>query len=254
MTSKQPLDRRQFLTVGAVAGLGLIGVAGCGGGSVVRKDRTSEPGEGSFGGAGRGSDGVARTLTSEAPLPKAFTTDLPILATLKPTGRRGGQDLYEITQRAADREILPGTKTTVWGYDGQFPGPTIQARRGAPIMLRMHNQLPVPTSTHLHGGVTPAKSDGYPTDLTVPRGYTKRVDAATMSGAQKVTAGGTPDPKIWTVHHAFKDYEYPIEQRSTMLWYHDHRHGLHRPAGLAGSGRRVHHPRRPRRQARPAIR
>ena len=245
VTSNQRIDRRRFLAAGGVAGLGLLGVAGCGSGSVVKKNRVSGEADGAFGGAERGSDRVARTLTSEAPLPKPFTSDLPILPTLKPTGRRGGQDLYEITQRAADREILPGLKTSVWGYDGQFPGPTIAARRGEPIVVRMHNQLAVPTTTHLHGGITPAASDGYPTDLTVPRGYTKRVDAAvhamSTGGGQKMAMGPTgtrPDPKVWTVHQGFKDYEYPIEQRSTMLWYHDHRMDFTGPQvwrGLAGA-------------------
>ena len=227
MPSNQRIDRRQFLIVGGIAGVGLIGFSGRGSGASL-EDRVP--------------DEVSRTLTSQARLPKPFTTDLPTLPTLKPTGRRNGQDLYEITQRASDREILPGLKTTVWGYDGRFPGPTIEARRGEPIVVRMHNQLPVPTTTHLHGGVTPAASDGYPTDLTVPRGYSKRVDAAhsmSMSGGQKMgPTGSRPDPKVWTVHREFKDYAYPIEQRSTMLWYHDHRMDFTGPQvwrGLAGA-------------------
>ena len=239
MTSHERIDRLRFLSVGAIVGLGLVG-----GRSVVGTKRGSGTTDGALGEAARGSGSVGHLLTSEVPLPKRFTLDLPILSTLKPTGRRNGRDLYEITQRAADREILPGLKTTVWGYNGRFPGPTIEARRGVPIVVRMHNQLPVPTTTHLHGGVTPADSDGYPTDLTVPRGYTKRVDAAThamSAGSGQTTMGPTgsePDPKVWTVHQGFKDYEYPIEQRATMLWYHDHRMDFTGPQvwrGLAGA-------------------
>ena len=246
ITPNQRIDRRAFLAASGLAGIAAFGASGCGsGGSVVKKKRVPGEADGAFGQADRGSGRVAPTLTSEAPLPKPFTVDLPILPTLKPTGRRNGQDLYEITQRAADREILPGLKTTVWGYDGRFPGPTIEVRRGLPIVVRMRNQLPVPTTTHLHGGVTPADSDGYPTDLTVPLGYTKRVDAATHAmsagGGQKMGMGPTgsrPDPKVWTVHQGFKDYEWPVEQRSTMLWYHDHRMDFTGPQvwrGLAGA-------------------
>ena len=232
MTSNRRIDRRKFLTLSGIAGLGIAGLR-VGSGWASDLVANARPFEG------------ARTLTSEARLPKPFTRDLPTVPTLKPTGRRNGQDIYELTQRAADREILPGLKTTVWGYDGRFPGPTIETRRGRPIVVRMHNKLPVPTTTHLHGAVTPPGSDGYPTDLTVPRGYTKRVDAAThsmrMSGGQRMTMGATgsrPDPKVWSVHREFKDYEYPLDQRSTMLWYHEHRMDFTGPQvwrGLAGA-------------------
>lgn len=135
-------------------------------------------------------------------------------------------------------------RSATWS-DGQFPGPTIEARRGQPIVVRMHNRLPVPTSTHLHGGVTPATSDGYPTDVTVPAGYTAPVDAATQAmssgaghGPMTGPGAGGPDPQVWTVSREFKDYEYPIEQRSAMLWYHDHRMDFTGPQvwrGLAGA-------------------
>jgi spore coat protein A len=41
-----------------------------------------------------------------------------------------GTDFYELTQREGRVEIIPGLDTTVWGYDGIFPGPTIEARSG----------------------------------------------------------------------------------------------------------------------------
>jgi FtsP/CotA-like multicopper oxidase with cupredoxin domain len=50
--------------------------------------------------------------------------------------------------------------------------------------------------------------------------------------------GSRPDPKVWTTHQEYKDYEYPIEQRSSMLWYHDHRMDFTGPQvwrGLAGA-------------------
>ena len=66
-------------------------------------------------------------------------------------------------------EILPGLATELWGYDGIFPGPTIESRSGRKIVVRYHNKLPVPVTTHLHGGRTPPGSDGYPTDLILPK-------------------------------------------------------------------------------------
>ena len=231
MTFHPRFDRRQLLRLGGVAA---FGAAGMGIAGFEVRDRL-------FGGSDFGDS--ERVLVSQTPTPRPFTTSLPTLPTLKPTGRRNGQDMYELTQRAASREVLPGLKTTVWGYDGRFPGPTIEARRGAPIVVRIKNQLPVPTTTHLHGGVTPSASDGYPTDLTVPRGYSARVDAAMgsmqMSDGQTMgPLGSQPDPKVWTTHQEYKDYEYPIEQRSAMLWYHDHRMDFTGPQvwrGLAGA-------------------
>ena len=85
----------------------------------------------------------------------------------------------------------PGVDDADLGYNGIFPGPTIEARRGQTVMVRQRNELPAPVSVHLHGGVTPPESDGYPTDLIMP--------------------GET------------KEYVYPLQQRAATLWYHDHR-------------------------------
>lgn len=83
----------------------------------------------------------------------------------------GGADFYEVEQREGRVEILPGRRTTVWGDDGIFPGPTFVARSGRRTVLRVRNSLTVPTVTHLHGGVTPPESDGSPTDrLPLPGG------------------------------------------------------------------------------------
>ena len=37
-------------------------------------------------------------------------------------------------------------------------------------MIEQVNQLDVPTVVHLHGGHTPAASDGWPLDLLMPAG------------------------------------------------------------------------------------
>jgi spore coat protein A len=116
-------------------------------------------------------------------------------------------------------EILPGKKTEVWGYEGIFPGPTIESRSGVKVVVRQINELPVPVSTHLHGGRTPPESDGYPTDLIMPKG----------AGHGSMDGMGSG--------RAFKDYSYPLEQRAATLWYHDHRMDFTGPQvwrGLAG--------------------
>ncbi|MGR6922218.1 multicopper oxidase family protein [[Actinomadura] parvosata] len=184
-------SRRGFL--GLLGGAGLA-VAGCGGAA---------------GGAGE-------LLAGEARLPEPFTVPLPIPKVARPV--RPGR--YEVTQRVAAVEILPGLRTEVWGYGGTFPGPTFELRRGTPAVLRVRNELPVPTSTHLHGGVNPPGSDGYPTDLVVPAGH------------------AAPHGHPGEAHHpVVKDYRYPVEQRAATLWYHDHRMDFTAPQvwrGLAG--------------------
>jgi FtsP/CotA-like multicopper oxidase with cupredoxin domain len=77
------------------------------------------------------------------------------------------------------------------------------------MVVTVRNELPVPTSTHLHGGVTPADSDGFPTDLITPAGYSPAPPHH----------HGMPG----RLHDTSRDYRYPMVQRAATLWYHDHR-------------------------------
>jgi spore coat protein A, manganese oxidase len=72
-------------------------------------------------------------LRSAVPLPPAFQVPLSLPSVLAPFSTSGGVDRYEITQREATAEILPGVRTPLWTYEGTFPGPTIESRRGRPI-------------------------------------------------------------------------------------------------------------------------
>lgn len=149
-------------------------------------------------GGGTGSTGAL--LPSQLPLPEPFRVPLPIPATVTP--RNGAIDL--VSRRSAV-EILPGRRTEIMGYDGTFPGPTIRARAGEELQVRLRNELDVETVLHLHGGVTPPEHDGYPTDLVATRGE--------------------------------RTYVYPLQQRAAPLWYHDHAMDFTGPnvyAGLAG--------------------
>jgi FtsP/CotA-like multicopper oxidase with cupredoxin domain len=141
---------------------------------------------------------------AEALLPR-FQVPLAIPPVLEPIRADATTDYYELVQREAAVEILPGRLTGVWGYDGRFPGPTIKARRGRTTVVRHTNHLRVPTVVHLHGGITPPDSDGFPTEHIMP-------------GASKT-------------------YTYPNEGSAATLWYHDHamdRTGTNIYMGLAG--------------------
>ncbi|MFI9816060.1 multicopper oxidase family protein [Saccharothrix variisporea] len=199
----EPLSRRRLLGIGGA--LGLMAVTGLSTAAALARRPPSTGAE----------------LRSAVPLPPPFRVPLPIPAVLKPTSG----DRYEITQREATAEVLPGLKTPLWTYDGTFPGPTIESRRGRAITVTHHNELPVPTVVHLHGGRTPAESDGYPTDLVLPRNWSEQHTGHTMH-----------DPRAVVTQHT-RDYTFPLDQRPTMLWYHDHRMDFTAPAiwrGLAG--------------------
>ncbi|WP_091287798.1 multicopper oxidase family protein [Amycolatopsis xylanica] len=197
------MNRRQLLGIGGA--LGLLAVTAQTGAAILARRPANTGAE----------------LRSAVPLPAAFTVPLPLPAVLKPVGA----DRYEITQRETVLEILPGIKTPLWTYDGTFPGPTIEARRGRPVTVTHHNRLPVPTVVHLHGGRTPPESDGYPTDLVLPDGWHDPGHGTHMH-----------DPRA-VVTRLTRDYTFPMDQRATMLWYHDHRMDFTAPAiwrGLAG--------------------
>ncbi|MDF2707173.1 MAG: copper oxidase [Nonomuraea muscovyensis] len=172
-------------------------------------------------------------LRSAVPLPPAFQVSLPLPSVLAPVSTSGGADHYEITQREATAEILPGVRTPLWTYEGTFPGPTIESRRGRPITVTHRNELPVPTVVHLHGGRTPAPSDGYPTDLVLPEGWP---DAHVTHTGPGGPGHGMHDPQA-VLTRLTRDYTFPLDQRTALLWYHDHRMDFTAPAiwrGLAG--------------------
>lgn len=167
-------------------------------------------------------------VASKARLPQPFSTPLPIPPVLKPVSTSGTDsvDSYRITQRRAAVRIVPGVDTEIWGYNGLFPGPTFETRTGQAIEVQHRNELSVPTVVHLHGGRTPADSDGYPTDVVLP--------SAGWPGHG--SAAGMADPRA-VVTRTTRSYRYPLRQRATMLWYHDHRMDFTGPAmyhGLAG--------------------
>jgi spore coat protein A len=159
-----------------------------------------------------------QTLTSQAPLPPQFTSNLPIPHQLQPTRKTGDTDYYEITQSAATADILPGLKTPIWGYNGTFPGPTIVQNPGRNVVVTHHNNLPAPTVVHLHGGAVPHDSDGYPTDFVLPAESYGEFPAMPAMGDMPAMT----DPKAVTTRQT-RDYTYPQQPRAATLWYHDHR-------------------------------
>ncbi len=156
-----------------------------------------------------------------------YVDPLPIPSVLEPVSLMGpGANHYEVTMteftQQLHSELAP---TTVWGYNGTYPGPSFEIWKDRQITVRWKNHLPtdhlftvdttihgaeppnpyVRTVVHVHGANVPSESDGYP------------------------EAWFTPG------HDAL--YTYPNHQQAATLWYHDHALGitsLNVYAGLAG--------------------
>lgn len=190
------VTRRQFLRVGLLGGASLLLSSGLANADMGdgRRGRMATMGPGMSGAALLASARVA-----------PFQAPLPIPPVLAPVRTDSSTDHYVVTMKPARVRILPDLTTTIWGYEGLYPGPTIKARSGRRVAVRQVNQLPESTTVHLHGGHVAPEMDGHPTDYIAPG--------------------------------ASKDFEYPNSQPSATLWYHDHTMSLTGPhvyRGLAG--------------------
>src|SRR3954452_8061988 len=147
----------------------------------------------------------------QSELPAPFTMDWKVPPKAQLAGQDGLTDYYVLRQEQRRVNILPDRQTTIWGYNGSTPGPTIYAQQGRNAVVRQICALPdthpelgynVWTSTHLHGSCSLPQYDGYASDTTTPG--------------------------------AFKDYHYPNIHDARTLWYHDH--GVHITANNAYMG------------------
>ena len=66
----------------------------------------------------------------------------------------------DLDAREMEWEFVPGRKTRAWGYNGQVPGPVIEANVGDVLEVRLTNSLAEPTTIHWHGLRLPAPMDG----------------------------------------------------------------------------------------------
>ncbi len=71
-----------------------------------------------------------------------------------------GFKAFHLIAEPAVREFAPGFKVNCWGYNGQTPGPTIEAVEGDRVRIYLENRLPEPTSMHWHGVLLPNGMDG----------------------------------------------------------------------------------------------
>ncbi|PVZ03648.1 multicopper oxidase family protein [Actinomycetospora cinnamomea] len=172
-----PLSRRRFLgaSLAAAGAAAVASVAGC-------------------------ASGPPTVRPPATPRPLAIPPLAP--STRDAAGRR----VVELVAAPGTHEFLPGLATPTWGYGGlPFGGPTVRARRGEEVVLRVTNRLPETTTTHWHGATLPARADGGP--------------------HQPIPPGGT-----W-------EASWRLDQPAATLWYHPHPHGRterHVHRGLCG--------------------
>ncbi|MCH7343819.1 copper oxidase [Pelomonas sp. CA6] len=67
---------------------------------------------------------------------------------------------FHLVAEPVVRELAPGMKAHLWGYNGQSPGPTIEVVEGDRVRIFVTNKLPEHTSVHWHGQRLPNGMDG----------------------------------------------------------------------------------------------
>lgn len=115
-------------------------------------------------------------------------------------------DNLTLTASAGSKTIIPGKTTPLWMYNGQFPGPTIEATSGGPWPVTFSNGLSQDSITHWHGLLVDHMNDGHP---------------------HQAVKGG-------------QQYKYALQvaQRASLNFYHPHPHmktGEQVYRGLAGA-------------------
>ncbi|GAP36725.1 multicopper oxidase family protein [Piscinibacter sakaiensis] len=84
-----------------------------------------------------------------------------------PWRMNGGVKEFHLVAEPVVREMAPGFRAHLWGYNGQSPGPTIEVVEGDHVRLFVTNRLGELTSVHWHGQRLPNGMDGV-SGLTQP--------------------------------------------------------------------------------------
>ena len=77
-----------------------------------------------------------------------------------PWRMKNGWKEFHLIAEPVIRELAPGMKATLWGYNGSSPGPTIEVVEGDKVRIFVTNKLPEHTTIHWHGQRLPNGMDG----------------------------------------------------------------------------------------------
>jgi manganese oxidase len=113
--------------------------------------------------------GIPEAVTQDSasmtpPLHPASGPDYQPVVTLNgwtlPWRMNGDWKEFHLVAEPVVREMAPGMKAHLWGYNGQSPGPTIEAVEGDKVRIFVSNRLPEHTTVHWHGMLVPNGMDG----------------------------------------------------------------------------------------------
>ncbi|WP_234020658.1 multicopper oxidase family protein [Streptomyces sp. 142MFCol3.1] len=185
-------------------------------------------------------DGVSKPAFSTL---TPFKDPLRIPPTLRPAGKGVTEiDLVEATLRLHSQ--MPATR--LWTYEGHFPGPTIEARRGHKFRVAWSNKLTGTTPVkavwvHPEGpgpGLLPYNRPG--SEGSFPRAEVDQLTAWTTvhlhGGHQNALNDGAAEYGVGPGSAQLA--EYANDQAATHLFYHDHAMAvtaLNVTAGLIGN-------------------
>jgi len=152
-----------------------------------------------------------------------YIDPLPILPTLNPVTKKHDRSHYRVRLIEFKSKLhsqLPPTR--LWGYEGQYPGPTIEARTDEAVSVRWENRLPkhhlFPIDPGVHGAMPPSPA----------------VRAVTHLHGARTRSDDDGLPERWVKSGKSATYFYPNHQRAATLWYHDHALGITRLNNYAG--------------------
>jgi FtsP/CotA-like multicopper oxidase with cupredoxin domain len=104
------------------------------------------------------------TATMQPPLLPSSGPDYQPVVTLNgwtlPWRMNGDWKEFHLVAEPVVRELAPGMKAHLWGYNGQSPGPTLECVEGDKVRIFVTNKLPEHTTVHWHGMLVPNGMDG----------------------------------------------------------------------------------------------
>jgi FtsP/CotA-like multicopper oxidase with cupredoxin domain len=107
---------------------------------------------------------IQTSPTMQPPLVPATGRPYNPVATLNgwslPWRMNDGVKEFHLVAEPVVREMAPGMKANLWGYNGSSPGPTIEAVEGDRVRIFVTNRLPEHTTVHWHGILLPSGMDG----------------------------------------------------------------------------------------------
>ena len=139
------LSRRQFLRDAGVASIGAGLVSKAGAASLPEAQTQINP---------------ATQPPLAPPNGRPYNPVVTLNGWTLPWRMRDGWKEFHLVAEPVVRELAPGMKAHLWGYNGQSPGPTIEVVEGDKVRIFVTNRLPEHTTIHWHGQRLPNGMDG----------------------------------------------------------------------------------------------